>query len=279
MTQRLKPADIPTLYRFKLDKILGRGGAGTVYLGIDTDTGAPVAVKLFHANFFRNKLHEKDFARCVSKFRKFNHQNVTKINEFITGKEGACMIQEYVDGPDLKWYIENRPWNLQERLVVAAQICNGLQYLHEQGFMHHDLKPSNILFTRRGVAKLADYSLSGTSLLAMFDPGVHDQVTPMYVAPELIRKEKATPKSDMYSLGVTFYNLFTGRLPFEVDNLQKLYMCHLRVTPNPPSMVNPKCPLDLDEIIVRLMDKNPENRFRDCDELRITLSTVGRSKI
>jgi serine/threonine-protein kinase len=259
------------VYRFKIDQLLGKGGTGTVYRAIDTVNGQVVAIKVFHSNFFRNRLHQRDFAHSVTHFRKFNHPNVVRILEYISGEEGDCLVEEYVDGPDLKWYIENRPWNLQERLVIAAQICNGLQYIHEQGFTHHDLKPANILFTRKGLVKITDYSL--------FSGGLSEQVTPMYIAPELIQKQKATPQSDIYSLGVTFYLFFTGRLPFEVDTLQKLYICHLRVIPLHPTVVNPQVPQVLGDIIMRMIDKKPENRFPDADMLRITLSEVGRSRI
>ena len=271
--------DRAKLYRFRIDQLLGRGGTGTVYRAIDTADGQVVAVKLFHANFFRNRLHIRDFTRSVARFRKFNHPNVARVLDFISGEEGNCLIEEYIDGPDLKWYIANRPWNLRERLVVAAQVCNGLQYIHEQGFTHHDLKPANILFTRKGVLKITDYSLARQNLLNLFSGPLQEQVTPMYIAPELIMKHKATVQSDIYSLGITFYFFFTGRLPFEVDTLQKLYACHLRVVPNHPTTVNPECPQALGDIIMRMIDKKPENRFPDADMLRITLSEVGRSRI
>jgi serine/threonine-protein kinase len=136
------------------------------------------------------------------------------------------------------------------------------------------------LFTRRGQAKLSDYSLTKTSLISgLLDGTSHDQITPMYLAPELIRKEKATPQSDIYSLGITLYLLFTEKLPFNVDSLIKLYNCHLRVVPDHPTMVNKKCPQALGDIIMRMIDKKPENRFQDCDQLRIALSDVGQSRI
>ncbi|HOE65289.1 MAG TPA: serine/threonine-protein kinase [Candidatus Hydrogenedentes bacterium] len=271
--------DRSKLYHFRIDRILGRGGAGTVYRGIDANTGQVVAVKLFHGNFFRNAVHQRDFAKSVGRFRQFNHPNVVRTFEFLEGDDGPCLIQEYVDGPDLKWYIANRRWDLQERLVIAAQICNGLQYIHEQGFMHHDLKPANILFTRQGIAKLTDYSLSRAHLFALFDNAIHEQVTPMYVAPELIEKKKATPQSDIYSFGITLYLLFAGKVPFEVDSLTKLYQCHLLVAPLRPAEVNAKCPPALSDIIMRMIEKKPEKRFRDCDELRIALSQIGKSRI
>jgi len=280
MTQGPHTPDRPSLYHFRLDRVLGRGGTGVVYRGLDPDKGEVVAIKLFYASFFRNRLHLRDFAKSVGKFRKFRHQNVAHIYEFIQGEEGECLVLEYVDGPDLKWYLANRPWNLQERLVVAAQICNGLQYLHDNGFIHHDLKPSNILFTRKGVVKLVDYSLCGSSyLLSLFDPGAHEQVTPMYVAPEIIRNERATSQSDIYSLGITFYLMFAERIPFPVDTLQKLYQCHLMATPDNPATVNPKCPPLLGDLIMRMLEKKPEDRFKDCDQIRIALADIGRSRI
>jgi len=279
MVQQNYTPDRPTIYRFKLDRILGKGGAGTVYRGLDSQSGNIVALKLFRDQFFRTRLHLHDFSRNANKFKKFSHVNLAQIFEFIEGKEGICLILEYVDGPSLRWYLENRPWNLQERLVITAQICNGLQYLHDKGFLHHDLKPANILLTRKGVVKLVDYSLGGSNLLSWLDSSWVEHVTPMYVAPELIRNEKATPQTDMYALGITLYQMYTERMPFPVDNLQTLYQCHLRLVPDHPTIVNNKCPQVLGDIIMRMLDKKPENRFENCDQLRIILADIGRRRI
>ncbi len=213
-------------------------------------------------------------------YKKYTHPNVVKIYDFIDGEEGKCMVMEYIDGPDLKWYLANRPWNLQERIGLVSQICSGLQYLHDQKIVHHDIKPANILFTRTGTVKLADFSLYGSSLLLdLFDKGAGEQITPMYVPPEIIRGESASAQSDQYSLGITMYLLFAERLPFQVDNLQRLYHCHLSAEPDHPSLLNPKCPHALGDIILRLLAKRPAERFSDCDELRIAISEMGRSRI
>jgi eukaryotic-like serine/threonine-protein kinase len=267
------------LYHFKLDRILGRGGTGTVYRGIDTVKGEVLAVKLFHANFFKNRGQVRDFAKSVERFKQWLHPNVVRVIEFIDGEEGLCMTMEYVDGPDLRWYIEQRPWNLQERLVIIAQICNGLQYIHDQGFSHHDLKPANILFTRKGIAKLSDYSLCREKFFSFFDSGLAEQITPMYVAPEIIKRDKATALSDIYSLGITLYLMFAGKVPFEVDSLAKLYQCHVNAVPIHPTLINPKCPHAVGDIIMKMIEKDPAKRFESCDQLRIILSDVGRSRI
>jgi len=267
------------IYHFKCDRLLGRGGTGTVYRAIDTNKGEVVAIKLFHANFFRNAAQVRDFAKSVQSFQKFNHNNVVRVFEFIEGDEGLCLTMEYADGPDLKWYIENRPWNLEERLVIVAQICNGLQYIHDQGFTHHDLKPGNILFTRKGVAKLSDYSLCRARTLPFLDSGLVEQITPMYVAPEIIEGKKATHRSDIYSLGIALYLMFAGKLPFEVDSLQRLYQAHLRAVPFHPSQVNRRCPQALGDVVMKMIEKDPAKRYESCDQLRIILSDVCKPRI
>lgn len=276
-----QPTDRYKLYHFKVDLILGRGGSGTVYRGVDPNTNKVYAIKLFHENFFSNRSHIKKLEKSVKKFSTFKHQNMIQIYEFISGDEGYCVVEEYVDGPDLRWYLENRPWNLQERLVITAQICNGLQYLHDQGFVHHDLKPGNVLFTRKGVAKLSDFSLvQGTSFFGLLaSPSITNQVTPMYVAPEIISKKKATPRSDIYSLGIMMYIMFTGQVPFQVDNLQLLYECHQKVMPLPPREINKDCPLPLSELIMQMISKKPEKRPENCHQIRIRLANIGRSRI
>ncbi len=280
MAEDIHAPDRPKLYHYKLDRILGEGGTGRVYRGIDSKKGNVFAIKLFHENFFRHRLHVRDLTRSVKKFKKFKNQHIVQIDEFIDGEEGRCMSMEYVDGPNLKWYILNRPWDLRERLAVISTICTGLQYLHDHGCIHHDFKPSNVLFTRRGIAKVADFSLYGSSiLLELFDRGVGEQITPMFVAPEIIRKEKATPQVDQYSLGVTMYMMFADRVPFPVDNIQRLYQCHLSYTPDNPALANPRCPKELGNMILKLLSKKPEDRFKDCDELRIALASIGQSRI
>ena len=272
--------DRSNLYHYKLDLVLGEGGTGKVYRGIDTKRGEPVAVKLFHEAFFKNKLHVRDLAKCIKRFRKYDHPNVVKIFDFIDGEEGRCMVMEYIDGPNLGWYMENRPWNLQERLIICAQICNGLQYLHDQKCIHHDFKPANVLFTRQGLVKLADFSLYGSSfLIELLDQGAGQQVTPKYVPPEFLRKDTITNASDQYSLGIAMYLMFAGQDPFPVDTLQALYQCHLHMLPERPERVNQQCPPALGDIIMKLIAKYPKDRFGDCDEVRIALSDIGRSRI
>ncbi len=276
-----RKADRPSIYQYRVDVMLGTGGTGTVYRGMDPKSGNIVAVKLFRANFFRNKLHMKDLKRTANKFRKLSHPNVVNISEFISGKDGEALVLEYVDGPDLKWYLDNRDYNMRERIVITTQICNGLGYLHENGFTHHDLKPANVLFTRKGQVKICDFSLCGSSyLLSVFDSqAIQEQFTPMYVAPEIIRKEKATHLSDLYSLGVMMYLMFTEKVPFEVDNYQKLYMCHLQVEPIHPNIVNPLIPQRIGDIIMKLLEKDPSKRYPDCDSVRIAMTDLGGSRI
>lgn len=265
-------------YKLKLE--MGRGGSGTVFQGIHPETGQVVALKRFHTSFFRSKAHVKEMVKTVKRLKKLDHPNVVKIVDFVSEEDDNVLILEFVDGPDLKWYIENRPYQLQERVVILAQICNGMGYLHDQKLIHHDLKPANVLFTRRGQVKICDFSLSGGGgLLNFLDQGISEQLTPMFAAPELVRKEKATRLTDMYALGVMMYLMFTQKVPFEVDNLQKLYACHLNQTPFHPTDVFDVVPRNLGNIIMRLMAKDPKERFQDCQELRIALADIGQSRI
>ena len=127
---------------------------------------------------------------------------------------------------------------------------------------------------------MADYSLYGSSLiLELFDRGAGEQITPMFVAPELIRGDKPTASVDIYSLGVVMYMLFADVLPFAVDSIQRLYHAHLHVYPTHPSDVNENCPRDLGDIIMKLLSKQPDKRFKDCDQVRIALADIGRSRI
>lgn len=268
------------LYHYKVDKLLGRGGSGTVYRGIDQNTGQVVAIKLFHTNYFQNAAHVRDLGKSVARFKKFEHPNVMRVFDFLTGDEGECLIQEYIDGPSLSWYLDNRPWALDERLMICAQVCNGLQYIHDQGFLHHDIKPPNVLFTRKGLVKLSDYSLYRPGLLSTITgSALKDLITPMYVAPELIDKKKASPESDIYALGVTMYRMFAEKMPFHADSLALLYQCHQKVKPEHPSVANRRCPQALGDVIMKMLAKSPDDRFHDCDMIRVMLGEMSKSRI
>ncbi|PCJ60819.1 MAG: hypothetical protein COA73_07920 [Candidatus Hydrogenedentota bacterium] len=280
MAEFPKKPDRSELFGYKLQMMLGQGGTGIVYRAVDPDTGQIVAMKLLRANFFRNKIHKRELAKNVKKFIKMDHQNVVKVLDFISEDEGDVIIMEFVDGPDLKWYVDERPFNLQERLVILAQICNGLAYIHDAGYVHHDMKPANVLFTRKGQVKICDFSLAGSAgMLSILDRGMAEQITPMFVSPEVIKKEKITKQSDLYSLGAMMYIMFTGKVPFEVDDLQRLYTCHLQQMPFHPTEISEICPQNLGDIIMRLMAKSPKDRFKDCHELRIALGEIGQSRI
>ena len=276
-----KPPSKPTLCGFNLLLALGLGGTGTVYKAQHPETKQIVALKDFHANFIRNKSHLRDLSKMVKKAQSLDHPNLIKVGQLISTPDENVLILEYIDGPDLKWYLENRPSDLNERLVILSQICNALSYLHDNKLVHHDLKPANILFTRQGQVKVCDFSLAGSGggLLGFMDQAAVEQITPMYIAPELIRKEKATKLCDLYSLGIMMYIMFTDKLPFEVDTLQKIYICHVSQLPLHPSDVSPQCPRILGDIIMKLLSKNPDDRFQDCQQLRIALANVGLSRI
>ena len=274
--------DRATLYHYNLNLILGEGGTGRVYRAIDSEKGEVVAVKRFRENFFRNQMHQRDLKKSVKRFKKLKHDNVVHIYDFLDTikDDGNCMIMEYVDGPNLHWYMINRPWNLVERHGIALQMCAGLQYLHDNKVVHHDFKPANVLFTRRGQVKIADFSLFGSSfILELLDRGASEQVTPKFVAPEFIRKEKTTVLSDQYSLGVTLYMLYTEEDPFPADNLQKLYYSHLHVVPQHPTSVNSKCPRQIGDVVMKLLQKKAADRFSDCDMLRTVLASITPHRI
>lgn len=275
------PPSKPELCGYTLLLTMGVGGTGTVYKAEHPETKQIVALKEFHANFIRNKGHLRDLAKMVKKAQNLNHPNVIKIGNLITNPDENVLVLEFVGGPDLKWYIEHRPYNLNERLGVLTQICNGISYLHDHKIIHHDLKPANILFTRQGQVKVCDFSLAGIAggIMSFMDQGAVEQITPMYIAPELIRKQKPTKLCDLYSLGIMMYTMFTDHMPFPVDTLQKMYICHLSQIPLHPTDVNSECPRLLGNIIMKLLEKDPKERFQDCQELRIALTNVGQSRI
>jgi len=188
----------------------------------------------------------------------------------ITRKE-AYLVMEYFRGPNLKSVLKTNRVSIHIRFErLLEQICLGLQYMHDQGLVHRDIKPDNILFAKSGEMKLIDFSLTTrfkTGIAAAFSGKQKSiQGTRTYIAPETIMKRQPSPQTDMYSLGITLYEALTGRTPFAGASPNDLLLKHLMDPPLPPSMHEPNVSPELDRFVLRLLAKKPKDRFATMQE-------------
>ncbi len=268
--------------RYELLQQLGEGGVAIVYRAHDTLLDRTVAVKVLREQLTGDPAFVERFRREAQAAARLSHPNITAIYD--VGQDGNqhYIVMEYVEGPDLKSLItSSAPLSIALALGIAEQVCAALEHAHEQGFVHRDIKPQNILLARPGaqaatatpVVKVADFGLArSVSAVSMADGGLV-LGTVQYVSPEQARGEPATPASDIYALGVVLYEMLSGHLPFESETAVGLALKHIQDPVPPPSRANPLVPPSVDAFVLRAMAKEPAQRFASAKEMGSALAT------
>jgi signal transduction histidine kinase/DNA-binding response OmpR family regulator len=251
--------------RFRPDKELGRGGMGIVYKAFDTAYGRDVAVKILPEDIDQEELLYR-FRREGSDLAGLSHPNVVHCYEFNTVDNVDFIVMEYVDGGNLRNFV-NSSSNLADIVHAYCAICAGLQHIHGQGIVHRDVKPGNILFTSDGIPKITDFGISRrlNSDTQLTQTGTV-LGTCSFLAPEMILKNVGlTPSADLYSLGVCLFESITGELPIQGETDYAILTGHINDTPKAPSEIRSEIPPKLDEIVLCLLAKRPEDRPASAD--------------
>lgn len=252
---------------FRLEETLGAGAMGIVFRAVHEPSGRPAAVKIVHNELLqKGKVYDR-FEREAEILKQFRHPNIVRWLAWGRFKGTSYFAMEYVEGVTLERVIQERgeiPW--REVVDLGIQLCDALHYAHEKSVVHRDLKPSNMLITTDGRVKLTDFGIAKdldrtTQLTA---PG-RTLGTAAYMAPEQIRGTPAVShKTDLYALGVLFYQMLTGKPPFEGASAVVLMHCHLNEPPPRPSASVQEIPKELDDLVIKLMAKNPADRPWDA---------------
>jgi serine/threonine-protein kinase len=261
---------------FAVEKELGAGAMGAVYCARHAETGQRVAIKVVAPGLAGNATIMARFKREAAILKQLNHRHIVRL--VATGKFRGTPFyaMEYVDGESLDRVMARRGRLTWEEVVeFGQQLCSALQHAHEHGIVHRDLKPSNVMVLPDGAIKLTDFGiakdLDSTQLTA-----AHCTVgTASYMSPEQCKGERElTTKSDLYSMGVMFYELVTGRKPFVADNPMDMFTQHLSGTFERPSRLVLDIPVWLDNLICQLLEKKPEQRPLDAAMVARALSQV-----
>ncbi len=267
------PDDASVAQRYRLEQEIGRGGMGVVYRAHDTLLDRPVAVKLLHGI----GLEAESRARLLREARavaSLEHPNIVTIYDAGEAREsdGApYIVMQLVRGQSLR---DQPPRTLDETLAVARQVCAALDHAHAHGLVHRDLKPGNVLITPDGAAKLVDFGLARSSDSRLTATGAIVG-TVHYLAPEQALGKEVDGRADLYALGVMLYELACGRLPFTADDPVAVVVQHLYSAPEPPTTHNPAIPATLEAIILRLLAKEPGERFATAGEVLRALAGIG----
>jgi serine/threonine-protein kinase len=262
ITTSLEPGQM-LAKRYRVQRLLGKGGMGAVYLADDEVLGELVALKVISSAFAANEVEMiARFRREAAAARKVSSPAVIRIHDLGEARPGLLYLSmEYFQGRTLAEVIAQRGLvPIKDVQDILGQIANGLEAAHQAGVIHRDLKPSNVLVGERGAVKIIDFGLATTAVGQGLTATGAILGTPHYMAPEQVRGRSVDARSDIYALGALAYHLVTGRPPFSGDNAIAIGFAHLTETPPRPKELRKDCPTALDAAIMAALAKTPEER-------------------
>ena len=261
--------------KYRIVKLIGSGGMANVYLGIDMNTGANVAIKILKPEFSSDDEFIRRFDAEAKSVASLNHANIVKV--YGVGHEGnfRYIVQEYIEGITVKDLInQNGHLDWKNAVPIVIQIGLALDYAHQNGIVHRDIKPQNILISRDRVAKITDFGIARAASSTTITMTGVQMGSVHYFSPEQARGGNVGPQSDIYSLGVSLFEMVTGRLPFDGDSNVAIAVKHLQETPPVPSSLMQGIPKGLDSIIAKCMQKSPERRYQTMRQLVTELDSL-----
>jgi serine/threonine protein kinase/Tfp pilus assembly protein PilF len=263
-----------TVLHYKIMEKLGQGGMGVVYKAEDSRLGRTVALKFLPPELTRDAEAKERFIREARAASALDHANICTIYEINEAEGQTFIAMAYVEGDSLQGRVESGPLDLDEALGIAIQICRGLGEAHDKDIIHRDIKPANVMITPKGQIKIMDFGLA--KLLGSGEI-TEKEVTPgtiAYMSPEQTRGDEVDHRTDIWSLGVVLYEMVAGKRPFRGDYHQAIIYSILNEEPEPVRRVRTGVPRELERIISKALEKNPDRRYQHADELIADLLTV-----
>lgn len=267
---------------YEIIRELGRGGMGSVFLARDTRLNREVAIKMVSEKFSLKSSATKDiiqrFMNEGKAIAKLKHHNIVTIYDIGEEDGRYYMVIELIDGNSLSNLLEKgKIFSIGEIIDIGIQICDALDYAHRNGIIHRDIKPANILYSRDKNAKLTDF---GVARLSDAQSGLTREGdilgSILYIAPEqIIDAKNADRRSDIYSLGMTMYQLLTGRLPFEGEDFNEIIKKIIDNEFTPPRKLRPDISEELEELILKAIKKNPDERFQEANDFSFVLKEIN----
>ena len=264
--------------RYEIQEIIGVGGMAVVYKAYDNIDDRIVAVKILKEEFLANEEFRRRFKNESKAIAVLSHPNIVKVYDVSYGDRIQYIVMECVDGITLKEYIQQQGViNYKEAVFFVTQILRALQHAHDKGIVHRDIKPQNIMLLENGAIKVTDFGIarfSRSETRTMTDStigSVH------YISPEQARGDITDDKADIYSVGVMLYEMLTGKLPFESDNTVSVAIMQLQQDPVKPRDINPSIPIGLEQIVLKAMQKNVNDRYQSAAEMLLDLEEFRRN--
>lgn len=260
--------------RYELKELIGQGGMADVYLAYDDILKREVAVKILRSSLTGDPIYITRFHREARAAASLCHRNIVEIYDVGEEDDLYYIVMEYVRGQTLKELINKRgALHYVEAVDIMKQVASATALAHSMGIVHRDLKPQNILVTDSGIVKIADFGIASIQSLSQVTQTDTIMGSLHYLAPEIARGEKATPQSDIYALGVLFYELLRGDVPFNGESPVNIALKHMRDEIPSVRAYNPAIPQSVENIIIKATAKNTNNRYQCADDMLDDLDT------
>jgi len=266
--------------KFLVEAAIGEGGMAQVYRARHTLVDRPVAIKIMDARFAKDEQMRERFRREAKNAARLAHPNIIEIYDYGATDDGCpFMVMELLEGAPLSSLIARGPIPIPLATSLALQIARGIARAHDFDVLHRDLKPDNIFIVNtpdgRHRVKLLDFGIARS----MHDPRLTNRGeifgTPQYMAPERVTSIDAGPTADLYAFGIILFEMVTGRLPFEAQDVTSFLLQHMNMPPPKPSSIVPAVPRRLEELILKLIEKKPENRPVDAHQVVMELAALA----
>jgi len=266
--------------RYQLLERIGTGGMADVFRARDLMLERSVAIKILHETYSDDQSFQDRFKQEARAAANLSHPNIVTVHDFGFDHGQLFIVMEHIPGKDLKTILRQRGrYSVEEAIPLIVQACAGIGYAHRAGLVHCDIKPHNMIVTPDGRLKVTDFGIARALSTIMPDERA-DVVwgSPQYFSPEQAVGEAPSPASDVYSLGVVLYEVLTGALPFTAPSSEELARMHLEENPIPPSEYIPDIPTALEEIVIKVLSKEPAARYRTADQLGRVLLRFGTQR-
>ena len=264
--------------RYRIKDILGEGGMAVVYLAFDLVTKKEVAIKMIKEETMKNPVNLSRFEREARAAASLNHQNVIRVINLGTYEGRPFMVNELIKGQTVKDLLKERSkFTFLEACDMMYQLCSAILHAHQHGVIHRDIKPENVFITTDGTIKLGDFGIAtfqDNNVRVTKSEVVVGSVH--YLAPELSQGTPASVQSDIYALGITFFELITGKVPYDDKSAVSVALKHIKEKFPSARKFNSQTPVIIDKIIQKACMKNPHERYNDVFEMRKDIDRILR---
>ena len=275
--------------RYELTKLIGSGGMADVYVAQDTVLGRKVAIKVLNEELAVNKKFSQRFKQEAKASSAMNHPNIVSVLDAgetsETDADGvkhtyAYLVMEYVDGLELSKLVARGPLKVPEAIRVTKELLSAVEFAHNKGIVHRDIKPDNIMLTRQGKVKVLDFGIARAVAETFDDIATTTSIlgTAAYFSPEQAQGQKVDIRTDLYAIGIVLFEMLTGKVPFTGDTAVAVAHQHIHAHPPAPSSLNPKVSLALDQVVFTALAKDKADRFQSTAEFGKELRAAENAK-